>query len=376
MPAIALIRLVEISNLDAQEPTTRKPILVGFERPQNALGLRRPVGGGRTTSACVPNTARFSGLLSPLPKWLGRLCEISDVRNGDPPMRRALTPLFAMALTISGAAGAQETQAQRPPSHCIAFVENTPGLDVFPVALTPRPVPANYQNAVPPDTIRISYIDHAMFLIQTPGGLSVVTDYNGYIGPTDFVPDIVTMNHAHGTHWTAAPDTRIPHVLPGWNADGSGPIEHELDLGEMLVRNVTTDIRGRFGGPPEADGNSIFIFEAEGLCIGHLGHLHHTPTPEQYAAIGRLDVVMAPVDGGMTLPLPDMIAVLKRVRAAVVIPSHWFSTGSLGVFVAGMEDQFSVDVKSEPYIEVSLRELPRRPTIAVLPPLMLGIDSP
>ena len=291
-------------------------------------------------------------------------------------MRRALTPLIAMALTIAGGAAAQEAQAQRPPSHCIAFVENTPGLDVSPAALTSKPVPANYRNAVPPETIRISYIDHAMFLIQTPGGLSVVTDYNGYIGPTDFVPDVVTMNHAHGTHWTATPDARIPHVLPGWNAGGDGPIEHKLDLGEMLVRNVTTDIRGRFGDTPEADGNSIFIFEAEGLCTGHLGHLHHTPTPEQYAAIGRLDVVMAPVDGGMTLPLPDMIALLKHVRAAVVIPSHWFSTGSLAAFVAGMEDQFSVEVKSEPYIEVSLRELPRRPTIAVLPPLMLGIDAP
>jgi hypothetical protein len=44
-----------------------------------------------------------------------------------------------------------------------------------------------------PETVRISYIDHSMFLIQTPGGLSVATDYNGFIGPTDFTPDVVTM---------------------------------------------------------------------------------------------------------------------------------------------------------------------------------------
>jgi hypothetical protein len=72
------------------------------------------------------------------------------------------------------------------------------------------------------------------------------------------------------------------------NPDGDGPAEHRLDLGEMLVRNVPTDLRGRFGGPSEAYGNSIFVFEVEGLCIGHLGHLHHTPTPEQYAAIDTL----------------------------------------------------------------------------------------
>ncbi len=75
------------------------------------------------------------------------------------------------------------------------------------------------------------------------------------------------MNHAHGTHWTAVPDPRIPHVLRGWNPDGTGPAEHRLDLGEMLVRSVP--IRGAFGGPSEAYGNSIFVFKVEGLCIGH-----------------------------------------------------------------------------------------------------------
>ena len=45
----------------------------------------------------------------------------------------------------------------------------------------------------------------------------------------------------------------------------------------MLVRNVPTDIRGWGGQAIENYGNSIFVFEAEGLCIGHLGHLHHEP---------------------------------------------------------------------------------------------------
>ena len=64
-----------------------------------------------------------------------------------------------------------------------------------------------------------------------------------------------------------------------------------------------------------------------GLCIGHLGHLHHIPDAEQLAAIGRLDVVMAPVDGGMTLDLPSMIETLQRFRASVVIPMHWVFWG-------------------------------------------------
>ena len=49
-------------------------------------------------------------------------------------------------------------------------------------------------------------------------------------------------------------------------------------IGDVLIRNVTTDIRRYFGDYTGADmikdGNSIFIFEVAGLCIGHLGHLH------------------------------------------------------------------------------------------------------
>ncbi|MEM8569863.1 MAG: MBL fold metallo-hydrolase [Pseudomonadota bacterium] len=270
---------------------------------------------------------------------------------------------------------AQDTLPTRPPSHCIAFVENTPGVEVIRVAQTEAAPVADYRASVPPDTVRISYVDHAMFLIQTRGGLSAVTDYNGYIGPSDLVPDVVTMNHAHGTHWTASPDPRIPHVLRGWNPDGDGPAQHSLDLGEMLVRNIPTDIRGRFGGPPEPYGNSIFVFEVEGLCIGHLGHLHHTPTPEQFAAIGRLDVVMAPVDGGLTLPLPEMIALLRHVRSAVIIPMHWFTMGSLEAFLANMENEFLIEVRDQPVIDVTLRGLPRQPTIVVLPPQFLGGEA-
>jgi L-ascorbate metabolism protein UlaG (beta-lactamase superfamily) len=177
------------------------------------------------------------------------------------------------------------------------------------------------------------------------------------------------MNRAHSTHWTAHPDPAIPHVLPGWGEDGAAA-DHHLELGDVLIRNIPTDIRDGFGGSVPA-GNSIFVFEAAGLCIGHLGHLHHVPTDEQFAAIGRLDVVMAPVDGGLTLSLPEMIAVLKRLKARVIIPMHWFADGSLGRFVTGMEDEFAVVLSDESEVTLSLRNLPKDPTIIVLRPAWL-----
>ena len=136
------------------------------------------------------------------------------------------------------------------------------------------------------------------------------------------------------------------------------------------MRNVPTDIRSQFSGVEE-NGNSIFIFEAEGLCIGHLWHLHRTPADEQFAAIGRLDVVMAPVDGGMTLPLNEMMTVLRRLKSSVVIPMHWFSGFALEAFLEGMSDSFAIERHEGSELVVSLRSLPDRPTIVVLRPRFL-----
>jgi hypothetical protein len=54
---------------------------------------------------------------------------------------------------------------------------------------------------------------------------------------------------------------------------------------------------------------------------------------------------------------------------------HWFSRSSLEVFLAGMEGQFRVEVRNEPFIDVSLRGLPRQPTIMVMPPRLLGVEA-
>jgi hypothetical protein len=262
--------------------------------------------------------------------------------------------LFALTL-LAGPTLAQD----RMPSHCIALA-----------AAEPKVVPVALEEGLEADSVLIRYIDHASFAIVTPDGTMAVTDYTGYLGAQDIVPDVVTMNNAHSTHWTAAPDSRIPNVLRGWS-DTTAPADHRLDLGAMLVRNVTTDTRGPFGEGARKDGNSIFIFEAAGLCIGHLGHLHQIPSEEQYAAIGRLDVVMVPVDGGYTMRLEDMAGVVRRLRSSVVIPMHWFSQASLQTFLTEMSTEFTVVETGGAQIALSLDDLPAQPTIMVLEPAFI-----
>ncbi len=263
--------------------------------------------------------------------------------------------LLPVLMLLAAPALAQD----RIPSHCFAVAQGPDSVQR-----------AAFGDTLAPDRVRIHYLGHASFAIETPGGRLAVTDYTGYLGNPDVVPDVVTMNNAHDTHWTAAPDPRIPHVLEGWANEG-GPRLHELDLGEMLVRNVHTDVRSRYGDGVRAEGNSIFVFEVAGLCIGHLGHLHHLPSDEQYASIGRLDVVMVPVDGGYTMAVADMAQVVRRLRSSVVIPMHWFSGASLQVFLTDMATELEVVETGGPAIDLSLRDLPGRPTILVLEPALI-----
>lgn len=270
--------------------------------------------------------------------------------------------LAGLTLVILAALPALPATAQdRIPSNCFALAQGP--------AQTPveRLWHASIGTPIDRAHVRIRYLHHASFAIEAEGGTLAVTDYTGFIGNPDVVPDVVTMNNAHSTHWTANPDPRIPHVLPGWPQDGQ-PAFHELDLGSMLIRNVTTDTRGPFGEGARADGNSIFVFEAGGLCIGHLGHLHQIPDDAQYASIGRLDVVMVPVDGGYTMSTEAMAGVVSRLRASVVIPMHWFSGASLVTFLQEMEGQFQVVEVGGPDLELSLQDLPGSPTIMVLDP--------
>ena len=172
------------------------------------------------------------------------------------------------------------------------------------------------------------------------------------------------MNRAHNTHYTASPDPRIAHVLPGWNENG--PAIHDLSLLDVRVRNVPTNIRTWDGGT-RAYGNSIFVFEIGGLCIAHLGHLHHTLTPQQLAQIGQMDVVLVPVDGSYTLDLDGMLEVLRALKAPLMIPMHYFSGATLNRFLTSIEGSFEIVRHEVPTIVISRQTLPTTPQVLVLP---------
>lgn len=102
------------------------------------------------------------------------------------------------------------------------MTENCPGLvanhapRVIPAAFSLRRLRA-IRSASPISAI-------GTFLIESPRIVRIATDYNDYVRPP-MLPDVVTMNYAHSTHYTDHPDpSRIASMCcaagrPIWRAD-------------------------------------------------------------------------------------------------------------------------------------------------------------
>ena len=269
---------------------------------------------------------------------------------------------FLTSLGVAMSPGSALAQGAAPPSPKPEMIESCPGLVA---QRAPFAEPAAFRfAALRQDQVRITYIGHATFLIESPQLVRIATDYNDYVRPP-VTPDIATMNHAHTTHYTDHPDPAIKYVLRGWREDQK-PARIDLAYKDVRVRNVPTNIRTWDGGT-ERNGNSIFIFEIAGLCIAHLGHLHHTLNQQQLNEIGRIDVVLVPVDGNYTLDLDGMVEVLHALKAPLMIPMHYFSAFTLNRFLDRMRQEWEVEIAPVPSTVVSKTTLPAKPKVLVLP---------
>jgi L-ascorbate metabolism protein UlaG (beta-lactamase superfamily) len=252
-------------------------------------------------------------------------------------------------------------QEPRAPVAKPEMIESCPGL----VASERAPViPAAIRPGLQPNEARITYAGHSTFLIESPKLVRIATDFNDYVRPP-VLPDIVTMNHAHSTHYTDRPDPDIKFVLRGWRDDGK-PANHDMTYSDVHVRSVSTNIRDWNGGT-ERNGNSIFIFEVGSLCVAHLGHLHHTLTQQQLNDIGHVDVLLVPVDGGFTMDVEGMVEVIQAMKAPLMVPMHYFSTFTLRRFLERVSSQYEVEFAETPSFVVSKTTLPRKGKFLVLP---------
>ncbi|MEM7043584.1 MAG: MBL fold metallo-hydrolase [Pseudomonadota bacterium] len=259
-------------------------------------------------------------------------------------LRRLLSGPFVQVLTflavlISGAGGAL--------AQCLPMVQADPR--IVPVALPKE------------GDVRLSYLGHSSFLIESSGGVAAVTDYNG-VHRAPFAPDIVTMNNAHSTHFSETVEPGVAHILRGWGEDGT-IAEHDLAYKDVRVRNIPTNVR-EFGGT-RYNSNSIFVFELADLCIAHLGHLHHTLTDQHLQELGLIDVLLVPIDGVYTMAQELMAKVVEQISPSIVIPMHYFSRIGVERFAALMTGRYETLYSDTPTLVFSRLRLPYRKIVVL-----------
>ena len=218
---------------------------------------------------------------------------------------------------------------------------------------------------VPAGKVRLTFAGHSSFLIETPKGVKAVTDYNDFVQPPG-LPDLVTMNTGHTTHSTENVDPAIKFVLRGWK-DGGGIKRHNMSYKDLRVYNLPTNVGN--SGFGFFNNSSIFVFEAAGLCIAHLGNLRHALDKERIARMGRIDIMLVPADRRITNSIEEVLHNIAQVQPRLVIPMHFNFIGNALEFAEHVRKIYPVKTHSGPTLEASRATLPAKTEVLIIPAL-------
>ncbi|HEU68388.1 MAG TPA: MBL fold metallo-hydrolase [Candidatus Acetothermia bacterium] len=164
--------------------------------------------------------------------------------------------------------------------------------------------------------VKLQWIGHACFRIETSDGTVIITDpyeekvpYKAPEGPAH----IVTVSHDHFDHNAVERVKGSPQVVRG--------------IGEQTVRGIT--FRGIPAFHDQKGGRDrgqdvIFRFAADGVTLAHFGDLGHTLNAEQLRPLQDVEVALLPVGGHFTIGAKEASEVVRSLpKLKVVIPMHY-----------------------------------------------------
>lgn len=208
----------------------------------------------------------------------------------------------------------------------------------------------------------ITNLGHSKFLIELANGYRIVTDpfdpSTGYaVGHT--ACDTVLVSHHHHDHDAV-------ETLTGYTQVIDQPGDYTLCPGVKVtgVPAVHDDVQGAKRGK-----NVMYLIEAEGLRVAHLGDLGHLPTQEQIDTLAPVDVLMVPVGGFFTIDAQTAREVCSLLHARVVLPMHFRTSANEGWPIApvdGFTALFAGKAEVLAELRVTREDLSCQPHLAVL----------
>ena len=177
----------------------------------------------------------------------------------------------------------------------------------------------------------ITHIGHAEFLIETESGVRIVTDpYDGSCGypVVKTAADVALVSHHHHDHDAVENLAGEPRVI-----DRAGEYRPEADVRVTAVRGFHDDAGGSRRGE-----TLLFLVEAEGLRIVHLGDLGCALAAEQAEVLKNPDVLMVPVGGFFTIDARQAKETARQLGARIVLPMHYKTVYNSDWPIAGPEE--------------------------------------
>lgn len=159
------------------------------------------------------------------------------------------------------------------------------------------------------ESLKLKMLGHACFLLDDGDARLVIDPYDDATGypPLRVSADMLLMSHGHHDH----------NFAEGVTLSGKPePFSYKT------VDTFHDDAGGAQRGP-----NKVFIVQAGGFSVCHLGDLGHIPSQAQYAAIGKVDILLVPVGGHYTIDAKQAAAVVREINPDVVIPMHYCIEG-------------------------------------------------
>ncbi len=218
--------------------------------------------------------------------------------------------------------------------------------------------------AAQPVGLLIEFAGHSTFLITSPKGVRMATDYNDYYRAA-VLPHIAAMSAWHSNHSTPGISPFIIHAPVGWDR-GEGTPRHDVTLKDMRVYNVPVNLEA--GRRVFRYSTSVFVVESQGLCVAHLGLIGHVLEPRTLARIGRIDVMMTPIDLRVTQSFEEIIKNIQGINPKLVIPMHYNARAKVEGFLDEAKDFFPIRRPGTGTYVVRKSTLPKKTEILYLVP--------
>lgn len=229
---------------------------------------------------------------------------------------------------------------------------------------------------------RLTWYGHAAFLIEDtlPEGTGVRVMLDPYRAPDvgsygaiDDVADIVAVSHENAKY-----HSHLPAAKPRHGVDGVTVVD-----GLALL---DTPQPAQYGGIPFT---AVRVWENDereepiamlGLSVGgvrflHMGDCGHALSPEEVAACGEVDVLLALAGGPPTLKLPDLVRFISDLKPRVVVPMHYLLADKIDLKIRPVDDLLGLLPLEMPVrrfdsstVELRPEALPDATEVWVLPP--------